>query len=64
MVLAARHRFSFRDDVQLEASSTVKHEFLDGQVWATAGGSPEHAAVAGHIIALLSEALRGRPCRV
>jgi Uma2 family endonuclease len=64
MVLAARQRFSFRDYVQLEAVSTVKHEFLDGHVWAMAGAGPEHAAIAGNVIALLSEALRGRPCRV
>jgi Uma2 family endonuclease len=44
--------------------STVKHEFLDGQVWAMAGGTPEHAAIAGNVIALLSAALRGRRCRV
>jgi ribosomal protein S21 len=49
---------------RVDAVSTVKHEFLDGHVWAMAGGSPEDAAVAGNIIALLSEALRGQPCRV
>lgn len=64
MSLVARQRFSFQEYVRLEAMSTVKHEFLDGQVWAMAGGTPEHAAIAVNVSTLLSTALRGRPCRV
>jgi Uma2 family endonuclease len=60
----ARQRFSFEDYVELEAMSEVKHEFLDGEVWAMAGGSPEHAAVAANIIRLLGQALLDRRCRV
>jgi Uma2 family endonuclease len=48
----------------LERMSNVKHEYLDGSIYAMGGGSPEHAAIAGNVIALLSVALRGRPCRV
>jgi Uma2 family endonuclease len=32
-------------------------------VWAMAGGSPDHAAVAGNILTLLNNALRNRRCR-
>jgi Uma2 family endonuclease len=60
----ARQRFSFDEYVRLEEDANVKHEFLDGEVWAMAGGSPEHAAIAGNVIALLGAALRDRPCRV
>ena len=45
MVTSARQRFSFDDYLVLEEGSTVKHEFLDGQVWAMAGGTPEHATL-------------------
>ena len=38
--------FSFAEYLALEETGTVKHEFLTGQVWAMAGGSPEHAAIA------------------
>lgn len=62
--LVARQRFSFADYLDLEADSLVKHEFLDGQVWAMSSRSPAHAAIAGAIIALLTEGLRGRRCRV
>jgi Uma2 family endonuclease len=60
----ARSAFSVADYVALEEMSIVKHEFLDGVVYAMAGGSPEHAAVAANVIRLLGTALTGRKCRV
>jgi hypothetical protein len=36
MTRTARQLFSFRDYIELEEESTVKHEFLDGWVWAMA----------------------------
>ncbi|MPZ17715.1 MAG: oligogalacturonate lyase [Luteitalea sp.] len=42
---------SYNVDTKLEElSPLVKHEFLDGQVWAMAGGSPDHAAIAGNVL--------------
>lgn len=64
MAFAARSWFSFAEYVELEEVAGVRHEFLDGQVWAMSGGSPEHAGVACNVIAMLVTALRGRPCRV
>lgn len=61
---AVRQLFTFPDYVLLEEMSTVKHEFLAGEVWAMAGGTPEHAAIAGNVIGLLGTALRGKRCRV
>jgi Uma2 family endonuclease len=60
----ARQLFSFYDYLVVEEMSPIKHEFLDGQVWAMAGGTPEHAAVAAKVIALLDRQLGGQPCRV
>jgi Uma2 family endonuclease len=57
-------RYSVADYVRLEEHANVKHEFLDGTVWAMAGGTPEHAAIASAIISALGSQLRGRPCRV
>jgi Uma2 family endonuclease len=48
----------------LEEESVVKHEFLDGEVWAMAGGSPEHAALTMRVGRLLGNHLEGRPCQV
>jgi Uma2 family endonuclease len=60
----ARQRHSFAEYLALEEISAVKHEFLDGHVWAMAGGSPDHAAIAVNISSLLREQLRGQPCRM
>lgn len=60
----AHRHFTFEEYLTLEEVSTVKHEFLDGQVWAMAGGSLDHGALAANVIGLLTAQLRGRPCRV
>lgn len=60
----ARQPYSFDEYVDLEETSPVRHEFLDGEVWAMAGGSPEHAAVAANVVRLLGQALLRRQCRV
>ena len=60
----AHHRFSFGQYVMLEEDSGIKHEYLDGQVWAMAGGTPDHAAVAGNVLTLLNVQLSGKKCRV
>ena len=48
----------------LEDDSGIKHEFLDGQVWAMTGGSPDHAATTGNVLTLLNVQLSGKKCRV
>jgi Uma2 family endonuclease len=42
----------------------VRHEFLEGEIYAMAGGSPLHAALAMAVGARFVDALRGGPCRV
>jgi Uma2 family endonuclease len=64
MVGATRQHFTFAEYVRLEGESRVKHEYLQGQVWAMAGGTPEHAAVQVNVSTLLNTQLRGKPCRV
>ena len=55
---------SYAAYVAAEASSPVRHEYLRGEVYAMAGGTPEHAALIAAMTTELSVALRGRPCRV
>ena len=64
MGLPARQRFTFDEYLVLEEIAEVKHEFLDGEVWAMAGGSPEHASIIGNVTTLLNVQLRGQRCRV
>jgi Uma2 family endonuclease len=65
MVQAAHPvHYTFADYVALERTSNVKHEHLDGQIYAMAGGTPEHAALAAAVSGLLFVELRGKPSRV
>jgi Uma2 family endonuclease len=64
MGLPARQRFTYDEYLVLEEIAEVKHEFLGGEVWAMAGGSPEHAAIIGNVTTLLNIQLRGQRCRV
>ena len=58
------HRYTYADYVGLEMYSAVKHEFLDGEIYAMAGGSEDHAALAAEIIRVLGNYAVGGPCRV
>ena len=55
--------YTYAEYLGFEASSNVKHEFLDGQIYAMAGGTPEHAALAAAVITLLGPQLLGGECR-
>lgn len=64
MSLARRvHRYTYADYVALERSSPTKHEFFDGQIYAMAGGTEEHSALAAEVLRLLGNAIGDRPCR-
>lgn len=58
------HRYTFHEYLTLEESSTVRHEFLAGEIYAMAGGTPQHAAWAVAVSAALLTQTRGGPCRV
>jgi Uma2 family endonuclease len=60
----AHHRYTYREYLQIELGSPIKHEFFDGEIYAMAGGTPEHAALAAEIIAALRLQLADQPCRV
>ena len=65
MTWPAHHiRYSFADYLALEGSSNVKHEFLAGQIYGMAGGTPEHAALTAAVTGLLFAQLRAGRCRV
>lgn len=55
---------TYAEYVASEAASPLKREFIRGQVYAMAGGTPEHGALAAAVIGELRAALRGKPCRV
>jgi Uma2 family endonuclease len=50
--------------LQLEEQSDLKHEYIDGEVYAMAGASDRHVTIAGNLFAILRGHLRGSGCRV
>jgi len=57
------HRYTYADYVALELQSPTKHEFLDGEIYAMAGGSEDHSALSAEVLRALGNALEDRPCR-
>jgi Uma2 family endonuclease len=55
---------SYANYLLLEGSNPERHEFIRGEVYAMAGRSPEHGALAAAWIRELGVALGGKPCRV
>jgi Uma2 family endonuclease len=63
VLATARPHLSFEEYCQIESRSPIKHEYVDGQALAMAGGSREHAALCANILGLLTAQLRGRRCQ-
>lgn len=64
MSAAARTAMTYAEYLAAERVSDVRHEYLRGQVFAMAGGTPEHGRLAASVIVLLGRELRDRPCTV
>ena len=63
MALAEKLKLSAEDYLQGEASAQIKHEYLDGEVWAMVGASDSHVSIAMNLAFLLKQALKDTPCR-
>lgn len=50
--------------LELERQSEIRHEYVDGEMVAMAGGSPAHGAIAGNIYHALRLLLKDAPCLV
>jgi Uma2 family endonuclease len=58
------HHHTYEAYLEHESGSNVKHEFLDGEIYAMAGGSRQHAALAVAVSSALHRQLQGKPCVV
>ena len=47
-----------------EARQEIRYEYINGEVFAMAGGTIDHSTIAANLIALLRPHVRGRNCRV
>ena len=50
---ARRLHYTYAEYLALEDESPIRHEYLEGEVYAMAGGSPDHAALAASVIGIL-----------
>ncbi len=64
VALAAVPRWTVEQYLDLERASVVRHEYLDGYVYALAGGTQAHSVITINVAALLRTAVRGGLCRV
>src|SRR5215472_12463154 len=55
--------YTFREYVAHDAASNTKHEYLDGQIYAMAGGTPEHAPLISSVHGHLWKQIGGTRCR-
>lgn len=52
------------DYFALERDTDIRHELLDGQVFAMVGGSFNHSRIVGNLFREISAHLKGKPCEV
>jgi len=58
-----RVRYTIEEYLVMERSSEERHEYLDGDVYAMAGESPEHGAICMNLYGSLWPQLRDTPCQ-
>ena len=63
-ITAEKQNISVDEYLAGEQDSTVKHEYVVGEVFAMAGANEAHVTIAGNLFALLRSQVRGGPCRV
>ena len=56
--------YTVEEYLELEETAQVKHEYLDGRIYAMSGATDYHALITANVIGLVHAQLRGRPCRV
>ena len=63
MLSPQRHDFmSVADYLQAELISDIKHEYLEGQIYAMAGASRNHQRIITNMVRNFSEHLKNTPC--
>ncbi len=58
----SKFRFTPEEYLAFERAAEVKHEYIDGFIYAMAGGSPPHNRICFNTIATIGAQLRGTEC--
>lgn len=64
--MAANPNFNITPEeyLQIEREAEYKSEYVDGVMYAMAGGSPPHSLISGNILTEINIQLRNSPCQV
>jgi Uma2 family endonuclease len=62
-ILARQAKISIEDYLQGELVSDIKHEYVNGEVYAMAGAKRPHNIISMNLSVLLGSHLRGTPCQ-
>lgn len=61
--LASKLKVSEQDYLAGELTSEIKHEYIDGEVFAMVGATANHNTLAFNVLLALGNHLKGKPCR-
>ncbi len=64
IALPEKAYFSPEEYLEWEAHQEIKHEYINGEVFAMTGGTLSHNAIAVNLTTALKNSLRRGPCRV
>jgi Uma2 family endonuclease len=56
-------KYTIEEYLEMEEHSEVKHEYFQGEIFAMAGAKVAHNTIAVNAATLLSNQLKGKPCR-
>lgn len=57
-------KMSVEEYLLFEETSPIRHEYLDGRIYAMTGGTKAHSGITSNIVTILRNHLKGGPCRV
>lgn len=59
-----RRKWTFEEYVQHEQDTGIKHEFINGEIYAMTGGTHKHSLIIANAITEIGLQLRGSDCRI
>ena len=63
MSVQPKTRYTLQEYLDLERSAEVRHEYLDGEIFAMVGASWPHVVIVSNLVTRLSPQLRERGCQ-
>ena len=64
MASQRKHYFSVQEYLDQEKPAVDRHEYINGDNFAMAGGTPEHVLIAPNIIAAIRPQFQKTACRI